>query len=84
MSGMFPGGDDPGFAHKLEPFVPADQSRGLARHDLARCSKRDRDAGSGHIVGCLIHDRRVIVAPSAASPVSTMTLAADACSTRRR
>jgi hypothetical protein len=57
----FPGGEDPAFAQRLEPFLPAEQPRGLARPDLARCGNCHRDAGSGHIVGCLIHDDHVIL-----------------------
>ena len=58
----FPGGDNPAFKQRLEPFLPAEQSRGLGRLDLARRGNCHRDAGSGHIIGCLIHDEHVILA----------------------
>src|ERR1700722_18271780 len=39
----FSGGDNPAFEQGLEPFLPAEQSRGLTRPDLARSGNCHRD-----------------------------------------
>jgi hypothetical protein len=60
--GRVPDMDNPALAQRLEPFLPAEHSRGLSRLDLARSGNCHRDAGSGHVIGRLIDDEHVVLA----------------------